>query len=144
MHFFSKNLRYLRKKGQFNQEEISALFQKRPNTVGNWENQKSEPSLEELIRLAEYFQVTTESLLHEDLELQSRTPGAELSSPVAAKGKSTWGDRPELAAGGLPEGSPEGFWSVLRELRSIHEKLDRISEALRFSAHHPGSDKSSH
>jgi transcriptional regulator with XRE-family HTH domain len=55
MSLFSKNLRFLRKKGSYNQEEISFLFNKKANTVGNWENQKSEPNLAELMKLGEYF-----------------------------------------------------------------------------------------
>ncbi len=71
MSLFSKNLRFLRKKGNHNQDEISILFNKRANTIGNWENQKSEPSLAELIKLGEYFKVSIQELLHADLEMQS-------------------------------------------------------------------------
>ncbi len=69
MSSFSKNLRYLRKKGNHNQDEISNLFNKRANTIGNWENQKSEPSLTELIKLGEYFNVSLQDLAYNaDLE----------------------------------------------------------------------------
>lgn len=68
MSLFSKNLRYLRKKGNHNQDEIALLFRKRANTIGNWENQKSEPSLTELMKLGEFFKVSVEDLLHTDME----------------------------------------------------------------------------
>ncbi len=63
MSIFSKNLRFLRKKGNHNQEDIAILFKKKANTIGNWENQKSEPALAELMKLADFFQVSTENLL---------------------------------------------------------------------------------
>ncbi len=68
MSLFSKNLRFLRKKGNHNQEEIANLFNKRSNTIGNWENQKSEPSLAELMKLGEYFNISIHELLQVDLE----------------------------------------------------------------------------
>src|ERR1700732_1716471 len=77
MNLFSRNLRFLRKKGNHNQDEISLLFDKRANTIGNWENQKSEPSLAELIKLGEYFKVRIQDLLHKDLEKESFQPGPE-------------------------------------------------------------------
>ena len=69
MSLFSKNLRFLRKKGNHNQDEIAILFNKQANTIGNWENRKSEPSLQELIKLGEFFKVSTGDLLQTDLEL---------------------------------------------------------------------------
>ncbi len=76
MSLFSKNLRFLRKKGSLSQEEISLLFNKRANTIGNWENQKSEPSLAELIRLGEYFNVSIQELLHTDTGAAVYSKGA--------------------------------------------------------------------
>src|SRR5450755_3228917 len=71
MSLFSKNLRLLRKKGNYKQEEIAALFNKQANTIGNWENGKSEPNLAELQKLSEYFSVDAHELLNSDLESQS-------------------------------------------------------------------------
>src|SRR6516165_2297598 len=80
MNLFSKNLRYLRKKGNHNQDEIALLFNKQPNTIGNWENRKSEPGLAELLRLAEFFKVSAEDLLQKDLELE--VSGSSLSGGI--------------------------------------------------------------
>ena len=77
MSIFSKNLRYLRKKGNHNQDEIAILFRKRANTIGNWENQKSEPSLTELMKLGEFFKVSVEDLLHIDMETLSGNPATK-------------------------------------------------------------------
>ena len=82
MSIFSKNLRYLRKKGSHNQDDIAVLFRKRANTIGNWENQKSEPSLAELMKLGEFFKISVEDLLHTDME--------KLSGSIANPAVSTY------------------------------------------------------
>ncbi len=144
MSSFSKNLRFLRKKGSLNQDEISNLFNKRANTVGNWENGKSEPSLTELIKLGSYFNVSLEAMLNADLEKESGQesmgqkeqvsvlPGA-LSSPLQESNPGQW-----------QEGNPDAFWLILRELRAVNEKLNLLKAGLQYSGSALNSDKSSH
>ena len=143
MNLFSRNLRFLRKKGNHNQEDISGLFNKRANTIGNWENQKSEPSLTELIRLGEYFHVSVQDLLHTDM-------AGELNSgfvkPIEQKFTTT---PPNIQAGQdpaliTPGGAQDAFWLLLKELRIMNEKLDAIKEAVPFSSNPIINDKSSH
>ena len=122
-HLFAKNLRYLRRKGNHNQDEISLLFNKRPNTVGNWENQKSEPSLAELMRLGDFFQVSVQDLLNRDLENDKVSGG---STPNSGND------------------SPDSFWLILRELKSLNEKLDSVSAGLKNGGLQRQSDKSYH
>jgi transcriptional regulator with XRE-family HTH domain len=143
MNSFSRNLRFLRRKAGLNQEEISLLFHKKANTVGNWENQKSEPSLSELIRLAEYFRVSPESLLIIDLEEQARRTSAASPETVLAEEYMNPGDLPP-APSPTTEVSPDAFWSILRELRALHEKMDIVLETHRNSTLQMKADKSSH
>jgi transcriptional regulator with XRE-family HTH domain len=143
MSLFSKNLRFLRKKGNHNQDEISILFNKRANTIGNWENQKSEPSLAELIKLGEYFNVSTQVLLHADLEKESfKTPEKAVTSIAEPASKSY------LLQESLPsvvqEESPDTFWLILRELRAVNERLDLLTTGIQSSSYKLNSDKSSH
>src|SRR5271165_7556144 len=113
MSLFSKNLRFLRKKGSHNQDDIAILFGKRANTIGNWENRKSEPSLRELMKLADFFKVSTEDLLHRDLEFQRADEGApDLSTEPAARADA-W---PEMTATATGEAGADAFWLILREL----------------------------
>jgi len=144
MTLFSKNLRFLRKKGNYNQDEISILFNKRANTIGNWENNKSEPSLAELMKLGEFFHTGTEELLHADLEklslYQNSGPGTNESGGL--KGRSyPIVDSPGSVAN---EGNPDAFWLILKELRTVNEKLDSLHSALQSSAFKSNSDKSYH
>lgn len=137
MSLFSKNLRFLRKKGNHNQDEISILFNKRANTIGNWENQKSEPSLAELMKLGEFFKVSTEDLLHVDLEKHSfhQDLGSTPVQPYSIQ---------ELPASMAGEGSPDAFWIILRELRAINQKVDLLVSGVESTGFKKNSDKSYH
>jgi len=144
MSLFSKNLRFLRKKGNHNQDEISILFNKRANTIGNWENQKSEPSLAELIKLGEYFKVSIQELLHADLEMQSfqQDPVLKISDNTRQFPKSYPLQEPVSSMAN--EGSEDAFWMILRELRAVNDKLDLLASGMELSTLKKNSDKSSH
>jgi transcriptional regulator with XRE-family HTH domain len=144
MSLFSKNLRFLRKKGNHNQDEISILFNKRANTIGNWENQKSEPSLEELMKLGAYFKVSMQDLLLADLEKQSFQQLPDTTA-VAASGqgiKSYLMQEPLTSMAN--EGSPDAFWLILRELRAMNEKVDLLVSGMESTGFKKNSDKSYH
>jgi transcriptional regulator with XRE-family HTH domain len=144
MSLFSKNLKFLRKKGDYKQDDIAGLFNKQANTIGNWENQKSEPSLGELVRLGAFFKVSTEDFLHKDLEKDSfqQSPGL----PDAG----TRGNRvisyplQELPASLAHEAGADAFWVILRELRALNDKVDILMAVMESSPVSRHSDKSYH
>lgn len=145
MSLFSKNLRFLRKKGGFKQDEIAALFNKRPNTIGNWENEKSEPSLAELVRLGDYFNVSTQDLLHSDMEVgvyNKEGQGAALQATAEQKVKSYPEADPVISMAN--EEGPDAFWLVLRELRALNTKVDLLVSSLDPTVFRRNSDKSNH
>jgi len=129
MSIFSKNLRFLRKKGNHNQEDIALLFKKKANTIGNWENQKSEPALVELMKLADFFQVSTEDLLLTDLAARDHAQyaGREISSnmgnPIRSLESYNLQDIPGNAA---TNGGLDAFWLILREFKELNEKVDLL------------------
>jgi transcriptional regulator with XRE-family HTH domain len=145
MSVFARNLRFLRKQRGSNQDEISVLFNKRANTIGNWENSKSEPSIGELVKLADYFKIGLHELLHTDLQketLKAIDVASGLSSAEAQPLKSyALNDTSSSLA---QDGSSDSFWLILRELRSINEKLDSMKLFLESGARKTGSDKSNH
>ncbi len=146
MSLFSKNLRFLRKKGNHNQDEIALLFRKRANTIGNWENQKSEPNLTELMKLGEFFKVSVEDLLHADME---KTGDSSITlSPASASSRKTpvssSAIQESVHAMAAREGSPDAFWLILRELRVISEKLDSLASGIEPGGFKKNSDKSYH
>jgi transcriptional regulator with XRE-family HTH domain len=144
MNLFSKNLRFLRKKGNHNQDEISLLFDKRANTIGNWENQKSEPSLAELIKLGEYFKVSIQDLLHKDLEKESFQPGPETAALPMQGQKINSYPLLDSATSMANDGGPDAFWFILRELRALNEKVDLLVSGLESTSFKKNSDKSYH
>jgi len=146
MSLFSKNLRYLRKKGNHNQDEIAILFRKRANTIGNWENQKSEPSLTELMKLGEFFKISVEDLLHLDMEKLSEPAVTQpVVSAVSAKAPVTsFSIQEPVHTVAAREGSPDAFWLILRELRVIGEKLDGLISGMEPGGFKKNSDKSYH
>jgi transcriptional regulator with XRE-family HTH domain len=144
MSLFSKNLRYLRKRGNYKQDEISVLFNKQANTIGNWENQKSEPSLTELIKLGGYFKVSIQDLLHIDLEKESfqANPG---TGETHSNEKITAYYRSQEPVKSLAnESDPEAFWLILREIRALNEKVDLLISGMETAAVKKNSDKSYH
>ena len=143
MSLFSKNLKFLRKKGNYKQDGISLLFNKRANTIGNWENGKSQPSMEELIKLGGYFKVSIQEFLQEDLEMKFKLQDRENSSEQA--GHTIPAHRlQEPLSSTANEGNPEGFWVILRELRAINEKIDLLASGMEISSFKRNSDKSAH
>src|ERR1700749_1377113 len=72
MHYLGKNMRYLRKQLSKTQSEIASLIKKGQTTIGNWENGISEPNLEELIILSNYFDISLDELVKTDLEAANR------------------------------------------------------------------------
>jgi transcriptional regulator with XRE-family HTH domain len=145
MSIFSKNLRFLRKKGNHNQDEIAVLFGKRANTIGNWENQKSEPSLKELMKLGEFFRVSVEDLLHTEMENLSELPDSKsVTSADSARAPVISSFREPLPPETASESNPDAFWLILRELRVIGNKLDALISGMEPGAFKKNSDKSYH
>jgi transcriptional regulator with XRE-family HTH domain len=142
MSLFSKNLRFLRKKGNHNQDEIALLFNKQPNTIGNWENRKSEPGLEELIRLADFFKVSTEDLLQKDLELEASA--GSLSGGIFDSSSKSYSGVSYTATKAAETGGADAFWLILRELRSMHEKVDLLMNNRESAEQKRNADKSNH
>ena len=73
MHFLGKNLRHLRKQTSKTQSEIASLIQKGQTTIGNWENGISEPNLNELLIISNYFDIPVDKLLKTDLSEDQAT-----------------------------------------------------------------------
>jgi transcriptional regulator with XRE-family HTH domain len=145
MSVFARNLRFLRKQRGLNQDEISLLFKKRANTVGNWENSKSEPSIGELVKLADYFKVGLQELLHTDLQKQTLNAIDAASSNTAVTSQPVKSYSLNDSSSSLAQdGNSNSFWLILRELGSVNEKLDSMKSLLESGARKPVSDKSNH
>ena len=122
MHFLGKNLRYLRKQSSKTQSEIAALIKKGQTTVGNWENGISEPNLEELLIISNYFDIPLDTLLKVDLSEMSvfQRQGSSNVTPY---------DHSEGEPLQVRERDTQ--WNyVLQEIKSLREEVERINSRL--------------
>lgn len=69
--FFINKIRTLRKNAGYTQEDISRLLNIQRQTYCNYENGTRMPPLEIIIALAELYQVSVDSLVHETAESQT-------------------------------------------------------------------------
>ena len=60
---FAQRLKSLRKETHTKQSQISALLGFGPSAISNYETGRNEPSLNELIKIADYFNVSTDYLV---------------------------------------------------------------------------------
>jgi transcriptional regulator with XRE-family HTH domain len=121
MHFLGKNLRHLRKQSSRTQSEIASLIQKGQTTIGNWENGISEPSLNELLIISNYFDIPIDTLLKTDL--------AETQIPVSRPGSSRIyipNDKEPLKT----EEPASAMAFVLKEIKDMQQKIEQLNARL--------------
>ena len=139
MNFFSKNLKYLRKKGHLSQADLAKKVDKKQNTIGNWENQVTEPGIDELSILSQLFEVNLQDLIAANLEeLESSRIGMPEELPKSPKYPVN-----ESSSTMAREDSQDQFWVVVRELRRIHKKLDYMIGKNENKPDRPVQNKSS-
>jgi len=120
MHFLGKNLRHLRKQSSRTQSEIASLIQKGQTTIGNWENGISEPSLNELLIISNYFDISVDTLLKIDL--------AETQVPLARNGGIP---RTYILNDKEPPKAEEPAMAyVLKEIRDMQQKIEELNARL--------------
>ena len=69
MEILAKNLRTLRKEAKLSQTEVAEKLGLGYYTLGKWEQGRAEPSADDLVRLADFFEVSTDYLLGRTDEL---------------------------------------------------------------------------
>jgi transcriptional regulator with XRE-family HTH domain len=65
--YLSQNLKYLREKKGMSQDELGEELGVIKQTISSWENSKANPSIETIVKLAEYFGVSLDELVLKDL-----------------------------------------------------------------------------
>lgn len=63
IHLFGDRLKELRTSKNLSQEELSEILDVRKSSISNWETSKATPTFDMLIKIANYFGVTTDFLL---------------------------------------------------------------------------------
>jgi transcriptional regulator with XRE-family HTH domain len=119
MHYLGKNLRYLRKQLSKTQSEIASLIKKGQTTIGNWENGISEPNLDELLVISNFFDIPLDTLVKVDL--------AESNSAHRAGGKSVAAYDFTEEPSPLVRETDDRLTYVLQEIKSLREEMERLS-----------------
>lgn len=60
---FGKNLKELRKEKELTQANVALIFNVSKTTICQWETSKQEPSLDDIINISKFYNVTTDFLL---------------------------------------------------------------------------------
>ena len=63
-------LKELRQEKGIRQEDLAKAISVQNYTIGNWERQRSEPNIQDLIKIANYFEVTVDYLIGRTNELE--------------------------------------------------------------------------
>lgn len=69
---FGERLKILRSESNETQESISKVLHVSRQTISNWENERSYPDIEMLIKLSDYYNVSLDQLLREDVIMQNK------------------------------------------------------------------------
>lgn len=64
-----QQIQSIRKERQLTQEEFGDLFHVTRQTVSNWENEKSYPDLELLVKMSNMFDISLDTLLKGDSKM---------------------------------------------------------------------------
>lgn len=70
MNCLSKNLRYLRIKNNLTQEDVGKIVNKSRVLISQWESDEREITTEDIIKLADYFNVPIDYLVNKDLRMK--------------------------------------------------------------------------
>ena len=78
---FSDRLKTLRKEKKLTQKELAEQIEIKQNSYSDWETGKNEPSLENLIKLADLLEVSIDWLFgREQMKVKKRSPAQLLDN----------------------------------------------------------------
>ena len=126
MHFLGKNIKHLRRQLGKTQTELAAMIGKRQTTIGNWENAISEPSIDELLMLSEYFNTTLDIMIKIDLG-QTNWKSGDVAGTGQGSGNAL--AYPTESGQGLIV-SEESMAYILQEVRSLREEINQVKSQL--------------
>ena len=66
MSIFGDNIKRLRKNKGLKQQELAEILGVKRNTYSDWENGKTEPSFDNLFKLADFFDISLDWLFGRD------------------------------------------------------------------------------
>ena len=70
---FNEIFKELRKDNLMNQEKLALLLNTTRSTISDWENKRSEPNIEQLNNIANYFNCTVDYLIGREENIEAKT-----------------------------------------------------------------------
>ena len=142
MIFFHVNLKYICKSFGITQEELAVYMKKTQTTIGNWQSGKSQPSLEEIVVLCNYFSIDLTTFVAIDVEKGGLISEENIKNFKNRSNRKS-GLKDNLIKGSLPNNYdyrlPETQvsdedkttnWVVLNELRHLSQKIDHVKTSI--------------
>ncbi len=65
--FFSTNIKFLRKRKGFTQDQVAQSLEMKRSTLNNYENEVSQPTVQALLTFSKYYRIAIDTLLNIDL-----------------------------------------------------------------------------
>lgn len=120
------------------QEQLALQVEKRQTTIGNWENKISEPSINEVVTLSNFFGISLDDLVLKDLEAgkvisedyvssfqqKGKVIGKE-NGKVMGKLSTSYAPHPHTLST-LKENDESLAWAVMKVLKEMDGKIDLL------------------
>ena len=129
MNFLGKNIRHLRKQFMQTQSELADMMKKGQTTIGNWENGVSEPNVEELLLLSNYFATPIDLLVKVDLSLTNWEAGRTAKDGIKDDVKEYDQEPDGDAVIKEPEEAPITY--IIRRLEKMQEQINLLYEKVK-------------
>ena len=129
MHFLGKNIRHLRKQFSQTQSELADMMGKGQTTIGNWENGVSEPNVEELLLLSNYFGTPVDIMLKVDLALTNWEIGKGNNDKKAPFVKEY--DQGSEESSMVKEPEERNFTYILDKLEKMQQQIDLLNTKMK-------------
>lgn len=121
LHTFSINLRILRNEKGFTQKQLADKLLLSRNRISDYENATSEPSLDTLTQIADYFNVSIDFLLgHSEL----REPSAEQQSESERHARYIYSSLIDMFIGLSKEQRNEFSKNMMRYARFLKKEIE--------------------
>lgn len=77
-NFLASNLKFLRKRKRLSQEQLSSALELTRSTLSAYENETAEPNVQTLLRIANFFKISLDRLIRQNLETLGEKQLSEL------------------------------------------------------------------
>lgn len=150
--YFGTNIKLLRSKHNRTQEDIALQVSKGRTAVANWEKELAEPSISDIIALANYFDISIDDLLITDLSkgnLNNNDITAEKPQKGNPKGNPSGNlnepiqdySLPKLQGGKLPQEIAQ-LQQLQHQQTDIQSKINALTTGLLAHLAHAIQDSS--